>query len=191
MFDDILQGTFAAHRELLGPTAQSCRESLKNLADLAVTSLRSGGKLLFFGNGGSAAGAQHLATEFAVRFVKNRRALAAIALTADSAVLTACGNDLGFDRMFARQIEALGQPGDVAVGLSTSGNSPNVTCALECARMRGLTAAAFAGNGGGKLQGVADPLVVVPSRETARIQEMHIVLAHVLCAEVERQLGLG
>lgn len=191
MQDDIFGRSFAVHRELIGPTEQACREPLERLGTLAAIALRSHGKLLFFGNGGSAADAQHLAAEFTIRFVKDRRALPAIALTTDTSALTACGNDLGFDRIFSRQIEALGRPGDVAVGISTSGNSANVTGALEIARSQGLTAAAFSGNDGGKLRGIADPLILVPSRETARIQEMHILLGHILCAEVERQLGLG
>lgn len=191
MPDDIFQRSFAVHRELIQPTEQACREPLERLGNLAAATLRSHGKLLFFGNGGSAADAQHLASEFTIRFIKDRRALAAIALTTDTSGLTACGNDLGFERIFSRQIEALGRPGDVAIGISTSGNSPSVTGALEMARAQGLTAAAFSGNGGGKLQGIADPLIVVPSTETARIQEMHILLGHILCAEVEHQLGLA
>jgi D-sedoheptulose 7-phosphate isomerase len=156
-----------------------------------VAALRSGGKLLLFGNGGSAADAQHLAAEFTIRFVKSRCALAAIALTTDSSALTACGNDLGFDQVFSRQIEALGRPGDVAIAISTSGNSPNVITALERAKTQGLTAAALSGKDGGKLRGIADPLVIVPSQDTARIQEMHILLGHILCAKVEHQLELA
>lgn len=132
-----------------------------------------------------------MAAEFTIRFVKDRRALAAIALTTDSSALTACGNDLGFDQIFSRQVEALGRPGDVAIGFSTSGNSPNVINALEGARSQRLTAAAFSGKDGGKLRGIADPLIVIPSQETARIQEMHILLGHILCAQVEHELGLA
>jgi D-sedoheptulose 7-phosphate isomerase len=189
--DDIFQRCFDAHRELIGPTELACRGPLEQLGNLAANALRDHGKLLFFGNGGSAADAQHVAAEFTIRFVKDRRALAAIALSTDTSALTACGNDFGFDRIFSRQVEALGRPGDVAIGFSTSGNSTNIACALEMARSMGLTAAAFSGNDGGKLRGIADPLVVVPSRETARIQEMHILLGHILCAEVEHRLGLG
>jgi len=189
--DEIFQRSFAAHRELISPTEQTCRQPLERLGTLAAEALRSGGKLLFFGNGGSAADAQHLASEFTIRLVKSRRALAAIALTTDTSALTACSNDWGFDQIFSRQIEALGRPGDVAIGISTSGNSPNVIGALECARDQGLTAAALSGKDGGKLRGIADPLVMVPSQEAARIQEMHILLGHILCAEVEHQLGLA
>ena len=188
---DIFQKCFATHRALISPTEQTCREPLERLAALIVKALRSHRKLLFFGNGGSAADAQHMAAEFTIRFVKDRRALAAIALTTDSSALTACGNDLGFDQIFSRQVEALGRPGDVAIGFSTSGNSPNVINALEGARSQRLTAAAFSGKDGGKLRGIADPLIVIPSQETARIQEMHILLGHILCAQVEHELGLA
>lgn len=191
MKDEIFQRCFDTHRELINPTEKACREPLEQLGNLATNALRAQGKLLFFGNGGSAADAQHMAAEFTIRFVKDRRALAAIALSTDTSALTACGNDFGFDRIFSRQIEALGRPGDVAIGFSTSGNSPNVLCALELARSMGLTAAAFSGNDGGKLRAIADPLIIVPSRETAGIQEMHILLGHIFCADVEHQLGLG
>jgi D-sedoheptulose 7-phosphate isomerase len=164
---------------------------LERLVELTAAALRAQGKILLFGNGGSAADAQHIAAEFTIRLVVDRKALAAVALTTDTSALTACGNDFGFDRIFSRQIEALGRPGDVAIGISTSGNSPSVIGALETARAQGLTAAAFTGNGGGKLNGIADPLIAVPSRETARIQEMHILLGHIFCAEVEQRLELG
>lgn len=189
MPDDIFLRCFAAHRELISPTELACREPLERLGNLVAAALRSHGKLLFFGNGGSAADAQHLAAEFTIRF--DRRALAAIALATDTSALTACGNDFGFDRIFSRQIEALGRPGDVAIGISTSGNSANVIGALKCARALGLTAAAFSGQNGGKLRGIADPLVAVPSQETAGIQEMHSLLGHILCAEAEHQPGLA
>jgi D-sedoheptulose 7-phosphate isomerase len=176
------------HREVLEATALACEEPLRRLVHSSVDALRSGGKILFFGNGGSAADAQHLAAELTVRFIKDRQALAGLALTTDSSVLTACGNDLGFDLLFARQIEALGRPGDVAIGLTTSGNSPNIICGLERARSMGIAAAAFAGCGGGKLVGVADPLLIVPASETARVQEMHILLGHIFCTGLEREL---
>jgi D-sedoheptulose 7-phosphate isomerase len=159
------------------------------LADIAVSSLKSGGKIMFFGNGGSAADAQHLAAELVVRYASNRAALPAIALTTDTSTLTAAANDLGYDLVFARQVQALGRKGDVAVGISTSGNSPNVLAALDAAREIGMTPAALSGQGGGKLVGLADPLLIVPSRTVARIQEMHIMLGHMLCDVVERECG--
>lgn len=187
---DLFDECFDRHREVTSLTAQACREPMEQLETLATETLRSGGKLLLFGNGGSAADAQHLAAEFTIRFERDRPALAAIALTTDSSALTACGNDYGFDRIFSRQLEALARPGDLAIGFSTSGNSPNVVAALRCAREKNLGAAAFSGRDGGQLQGLAYPLIVVPAQETARIQEMHILLGHILCAEIEHRLGL-
>ena len=182
---------FKEHLEVVAAVESSCAGALDALAKRCVDALLGGGKILFFGNGGSAADAQHLATELTVRFVSDRRALAAIALTTDSSALTACGNDLGFNAIFSRQIEALGRAGDVAIGFSTSGNSPNVVGALELAKKLGLTAAAFTGKTGGKLRGIADPILMIPSATTARIQEMHGILGHILCAEIEDRLGLA
>jgi D-sedoheptulose 7-phosphate isomerase len=147
--------------------------------------LRRGGKLLFVGNGGSAADAQHLAAEFVNRFQRDRRALAAIALTTDSSILTSIGNDSGFDQVFSRQVEALGRPGDLLVAISTSGNSVNVVRAVEAGRGLGLTTVALTGGSGGALAAAAEEAFVVQSRETARIQETHITLGHALCALVE------
>jgi D-sedoheptulose 7-phosphate isomerase len=144
---------------------------------------------MFFGNGGSAADAQHLATELTVRYKISRTPIAAIALTTDSSALTAAGNDLGFDRIFARQIEALGRPGDVAVAISTSGKSPNVIAALKQARAMGIVTVAFGGKGG-DMAGLADHLLAVPSDTVARIQEMHITLGQMLCNALEIELGL-
>jgi D-sedoheptulose 7-phosphate isomerase len=187
IFDDC----FARHLQVFEATKEACSKSMEELSEKAAKALEDGKRIFFFGNGGSAADAQHLAAELSIRFIKDRRALAGIALTTDSSVLTACGNDLGFEQVFARQLEALGQSGDVALGFSTSGNSPNVVLALACAARKGMTAAAFAGRDGGRLRGIADPLIVVPSDETARIQEMHILLGHILCAEIEHRLGLA
>jgi D-sedoheptulose 7-phosphate isomerase len=147
--------------------------------------LRGGGKLLFCGNGGSAADAQHLAAEFVNRFRRDRQAMAAVALSTDTSVLTSIGNDYGFERIFARQVEALGRPGDVLVAISTSGHSPNVLAAAQTARRLGLVTVAFVGGDGGSLAGAADEAFLVPSGETARIQETHITLGHALCAIVE------
>jgi D-sedoheptulose 7-phosphate isomerase len=187
----ILQDCFDDHRALLAAAELCCAEPLARPVDLCVDALQQGGKLLFFGNGGSAADAQHLAAELTVRFVTNRRALAALALSTDSSVLTACANDFGFETIFARQIEALGRPGDVAIGISTSGDSPNVIRALQQAQAMRITAAAFSGKTGGGLREIADPLLAVPSFLTPRIHEMHILLGHVLCAGIEDRLGLS
>ncbi len=188
--DDILAREFEAQAATAAATLGAVRAPFARLVDISAASVRDGGKLLFFGNGGSAADAQHLATELTVRLVRERAPIAAIALTTDSSTLTAIGNDLGFERLFARQIEALGRPGDVAIGITTSGRSTNVTQALALARERGLTATAFAGRDGGDLVGLADPLLIVPSQDTQRIQEMHITIGHALCAALEETLGL-
>lgn len=161
-----------------------------SLTESCVSSLQGGGKILFFGNGGSASDAQHLATELTVRYIKDRPAIAAIALTTDGSALTAAGNDLGFDKLFSRQIEALGRPGDVAIGISTSGRSPNVIEGLRVAREKGLVAAGLTGRTGGDMVGLAEPLLKVPHDAAARIQEMHITIGQALCGAIEIQLGL-
>jgi D-sedoheptulose 7-phosphate isomerase len=148
--------------------------------------LESGGRLLIFGNGGSAADAQHVAAELVGRFLRVRRALAAIALTTDPSVMTAVANDMGFDHVFARQIEALGRPGDVACGISTSGESENVRLGLETARRMGLTTIALTGGDGGAVGREADIHIIVPSTSTPRIQEVHRTLLHAICDLVER-----
>jgi D-sedoheptulose 7-phosphate isomerase len=148
-------------------------------------SLRSGGKVLTFGNGGSAADAQHLAGELVGRFLKDRPAMAAVALTTDPSVITAIGNDMGYDAVFRRQVEALGRPGDVAFGISTSGRSPNVVDALRVARERGLLTIGLTGGGGGRLGGLVHFLIDVPHHETPRIQEVHGMIVHILCEIIE------
>ncbi len=157
-------------------------------AGRVATSLRAGGKVMFFGNGGSASDAGHLAAELLGRFVLERRSLAAACLSDHTSAMTAIGNDYGFDEVFARQVAGLGRPGDVAVGLSTSGNSPNVVRGLEAARDCGLVTIAFTGAGGGKLAGVVDICVRVPSEVTPRVQELCMLLGHTLCELVEAEL---
>jgi len=187
---DLFHRELEDHATVLAATRAALADPFARLVQAAVGTLAGGGKLLLFGNGGSAGDAQHIATELTVRYVTDRRALAAIALTTDSSALTAIGNDLGFERVFARQIEALGRPGDLALGISTSGRSANVVAALREAKACGLVAAALSGGDGGALAGLADPLLIVPSRVTARIQEMHITLGQMLCAAIEQQMGL-
>jgi D-sedoheptulose 7-phosphate isomerase len=153
--------------------------------------LRAGGKVLAFGNGGSAADAQHLAAELVGRFLRDRPGLSAFALNTDTSVLTAVGNDMGYESIFRRQVEAHGRPGDVAVGITTSGRSPNVVAALERARELGLVTVGLTGNGGGRLAGRVDYLVDVPHRETARIQEVHAMVVHVLCQVIEEAMPRG
>jgi D-sedoheptulose 7-phosphate isomerase len=151
--------------------------------------LRAGGKILAFGNGGSAADAQHLAGELVGRYLRDRPGLPALALTTDASIVTAVANDLGYEAVFRRQVEAHGRPGDVAIGISTSGNSPNVVAALAAARAAGLVTLALTGEGGGRVAALADHLIEVPSRDTPRIQEVHAMVVHILCAIVEEELA--
>jgi D-sedoheptulose 7-phosphate isomerase len=167
---------------------QENKERIAQTADAIARSLRVGRKMLLFGNGGSAADAQHLAAEMAGRLEPNRPPLAAISLAADISLLTAVGNDYGYEEVFARQIRALGQPGDTAIGISTSGNSPNVLRALDAAKAQGLFTVGFTGETGGQMQDRADVLFRVPCRRTSRIQETHILLGHILCELIDRQL---
>jgi D-sedoheptulose 7-phosphate isomerase len=182
---------FAEHHDVARRTETALSAAFAGLVGACVKSIRGGGKLLFFGNGGSAADAQHLATELTIRYKTDRAAIAAIALTTDTSALTAAGNDLGFEKIFARQIEALGRPADVAIAISTSGKSPNIIAALRQAKALKLVTAALGGKGGGELGGLADHLLVVPSDTTARIQEMHITLGQMLCGALEIELGLA
>ena len=181
---------FDEHLDLVDKTREATRAPFAKLVSICTNALNEGNKLLFFGNGGSAADAQHIATEFTVRYINDRRALPAIALTTDSSALTAIGNDFGFDYLFSRQIEALGRPGDVAIGISTSGNSRNVNLGLEKAREMGLISTGWAGKTGGAMVDLCDPLMIVPSNTTARIQEMHIQLGQMLVGALEHTLGL-
>ena len=181
LFRSTLGDTIALHQRVL----QDPQPALAAAAAI-VDALGRGGKLLLFGNGGSAADAQHVAAELVGRFERERAALAAIALTTDTSVLTSIANDYGADRVFARQIDALGRPGDVALAISTSGASPNVLAALEAARAAGLQTIALTGRDGGAVGRAAAIHVNVPSASTARVQEVHRTLLHVICDIVER-----
>jgi D-sedoheptulose 7-phosphate isomerase len=166
-------------------------EVIAAIAGRLAEMFTQGGKLLACGNGGSAADAQHLTGEWVGRFVRDRRSYPAIALTADSALLTCLGNDYGYADVFARQIEGLGCPGDLLIGFSTSGNSENVVKAVLAGRSKGLVTAVLLGRDGGRLHGLADYEIVVHSAVTARIQEAHALIVHLLCEETERLLGHG
>lgn len=157
---------------------------------LATQSLRAGGKLMFCGNGGSAADSQHLAAELTGRFIKDRRPLAALALSTDSSALTCIANDYSFDEVFARQVQGLGRAGDLLIAISTSGNSRNVIRAVEEAKALGMSVIGLLGRDGGALRERCDVAIVVPSQVTARIQESHILIGHTLCGLIEQQLGL-
>lgn len=177
----IIRETLEDHQATVARFQDQCSGLVAEMAARTVTCLRDGGKICFFGNGGSAADSQHFATEFTVRFTRNRRGLPSLAFTTDTSALTACANDFGFEAVFARQIEALCRPGDIVVGLSTSGNSANVVRGLEFARSEGIGSFAFTGENGGRCAEFADLLLAVPSPVTARVQECHLIAGHLLC----------
>jgi D-sedoheptulose 7-phosphate isomerase len=176
----------------LAATAERVATELEREMDGALELVRAtvarSGTLFFCGNGGSAADAQHMATEYVVRYMRNRRAYPAVALTTDTSLLTAAGNDLGFDHVFSRQVEALAKPGDLLVIHSTSGNSPNVLRAAEAARAKGVKVLAFSARDGGALRALADHNVVIPTTRTDRAQELHLCIEHVICDVVEQSL---
>jgi D-sedoheptulose 7-phosphate isomerase len=165
--------------------------TVQSAAEACVACLKNGGKVLLAGNGGSAADAQHMAAEFVNRFAVDRPGLAAVALTTDTSILTSIGNDYGYEKLFARQVQALGNRGDVFVAYSTSGRSPNILLALQEARARGLTCIGFTGNRGGPMAADCDYYLAVPSSDTPKIQEGHLVLGHILCGLTEKALFKG
>lgn len=167
---------------------QKCVHEIQEAGLELGRAIRAGGKILFCGNGGSAADSQHLAAELVGHLRRDRRALAAIALTTDTSILTAVGNDYAFKDIFARQIQALGLPGDVLIGISTSGNSENVLVAAQTAQKQGLITIGLLGNGGGKIAPLVDHQVVVPSKDTQRIQECHILIGHIWMEMIEQEL---
>ncbi|MCX5667586.1 MAG: D-sedoheptulose 7-phosphate isomerase [Candidatus Omnitrophica bacterium] len=179
--ENYIKDSIAAKEELL----KSQVVNIESAAKAIIESLKAGKKLLVFGNGGSASDSQHIAAELVGRFKMERKALPAIALTANTSVLTAIANDYGYDAVFSRQIEALGVQGDVALGLSTSGNSKNVIKALRCARSIGMKTIALLGGDGGSMKKEADISIIVASGDTPRVQESHIMIAHIICALVE------
>jgi D-sedoheptulose 7-phosphate isomerase len=186
--DDVL-AQLAEHATVMDRVAGGMADQIDDLARMAVETLRAGGKLLFCGNGGSAADAQHLAAEYVVRFSRNRAPLAALALTTDSSVLTAGGNDLGFERIFERQVRALGRSGDLLVLHSTSGASANLLLAADAAREIGVRTAALLARDGGPLGERVDLALRVPTSSPARAQEMHITIGHVVCELADKALG--
>ena len=182
-----IQSSIDLKKKLLADA--SFHDLVAQVAMEIVTSLKAGGKVFFFGNGGSAADAQHLTAEFTGRYLKERRALPALALSVNSSSVTAIGNDYGFDLVFARQLDALGKAGDVAVGITTSGNSPNVVRAFEVAKSKSIVTVALTGESGGVVKNMADYAIRIPSEETPRIQECHILSGHMICEIVEQMLS--
>lgn len=181
-----LEGSIEVHDRLI----RGCLDTISAAADALIAAYRTGHKALFFGNGGSAADAQHLAAEFVGRYLREREPMPAMALNANSSAVTAIGNDYGYDQVFARQLQAFAVPGDVAVAISTSGNSPSVLAAVRCARRLGLVTLGLTGASGGQLRGLVDVLIAAPSEETPRIQECHILIGHAMCDAVERAVTI-
>lgn len=190
MTSDVIQDNLERSIELHSHLVAACLGAATAAADALINAYLGGHKALFFGNGGSAADAQHLAAEFVGRYLRDRSPLPAVALTVNSSALTAIGNDYGYKQVFARQLEALANPGDVVVAISTSGNSPSVIEAARCAQRLGLTSVALTGATGGRLRDLVDILIAVPSTETPRIQESHILLGHAICDAVERAVAV-
>ena len=160
---------------------------VEKAGEICIEALKNGGKIILCGNGGSAADAQHIAAELSGRFKKERRALAGIAITTDTSALTAIGNDYGYEFVFSRQVEAIGQKGDVLIGISTSGNSKNVINAIESAKKIGMKIITLTGKDGGKMKDMGDVNIIIPSNNTPRIQEMHILLGHMICALIDEE----
>jgi D-sedoheptulose 7-phosphate isomerase len=179
---------FKGHLETIAAMSEQLSNQIEEVTALQVKTLQAGGKILIAGNGGSAADAQHFAAELVGRFLLERRALPALALTTDSSILTAVGNDYGFEQIFSRQVEALASRGDLFIGISTSGNSENICRAVESARNLGCSTLSLVGGDGGRLANLSDLALVVPSSHTPYIQEGHLLLIHLLCDLVERQL---
>lgn len=184
-FSDIFHQQLAAHHSATQRLPEILPE-LERLSKAVIDCLNAGKKVLFFGNGGSAADAQHLAAEFVIRYRTNRRSLPSLALTTDTSMLTACGNDFGFETIFSRQIEGLANAGDVAIGITTSGNSPNVLAGLEAARAKGCVTVSFTAESGGKAASLADIAIKAPSPITAHAQECHMIVGHILCEMVDQ-----
>jgi D-sedoheptulose 7-phosphate isomerase len=184
-----IASSIAVKQELLGSGEILSQVAL--VSEKLIAALKKGNKPILFGNGGSAADAQHIAAEFVGRFAFDRPALPALALSVNTSCVTAIGNDYGFETVFARQIEALGRPGDVAIGISTSGNSSNVLRGLAVAKQMGMCTVALTGAGGGKLKDAADHCLCVPSKETPRIQECHILIGHAISELVEQAIFHG
>lgn len=186
---DSMKSAFEEHLSVMHAVGKENSAQAAAAAARITDSLKKGGKLLICGNGGSAADSQHFAAELAGRYKKERKALAAVALTTDTSALTAIGNDYGFERVFSRQIEALGKKGDVLVALSTSGTSPNVLAAIETAKRQGMFAIGFTGASGVKMKSLCDICICIPSSNTPRIQEAHITLMHTICEIIDNEFS--
>ncbi len=189
MTDDILRKNIESGIEVHGRLIEACLPAMTVAADTLIAAFRNGRKALFFGNGGSAADAQHLAAEFLGRYLRERRPMPALALHANTSAVTAIANDYGYEHVFSRQLQAFAVPGDVAIGISTSGNSRSVLEALTMARQMGLHTIGLTGAAGGRMRELVDVLIAAPSNDTPRIQECHILVGHALCDAVEQAIA--
>ena len=185
----IIQFEFREHLTTTKDTMQTILQPLEEAAKICIDCLNKNGKIILFGNGGSAADAQHIAAELVSRYKTERKGLGAIALTTDTSILTAIGNDYGFDRIFSRQVEALANPGDVSIGISTGGTSPNIVKAITTANKRGCKTIGFSGKNGGEFNALCDVNLLVNSNDTPRIQEMHILIGHTICHLIEQKFS--
>ncbi len=185
----MIEFEFNEHLKTTTVTMGCIYESIESAAQICINALKNGNKILIFGNGGSAADAQHIAAELVGRYKMERRGLPAIALTTDSSALTCISNDYGYEQVFNRQVEALANKGDVAIGISTGGTSPNVICALETAQRMGCKTIGFSGRGGGEMNTLCDTNLVIPDDDTPRIQEMHILIGHTICQLIDNEFG--
>ena len=179
------------HKLVIEKTKLSVESNFLNLVNICVKSLKNGKKIIFFGNGGSASDAQHLSTELTVRFCENRKSIPAISLVTDTSAISAIGNDYGFKYIFSRQLEAIGQAGDVAIGITTSGKSQNVLEGLKYAKENKMKSVAFTGRNIKKIEKITDEIISIPAKNTSRIQEVHILIGQMLCNALEFQLGLS
>ncbi len=186
---NVIEKEFQGHLETINKVIETMASPLEEASKLAVETLKNGNKILFFGNGGSAADAQHIAAELTGRYKTERRGLPGIALTTDTSALTAIGNDYGYDRVFDRQVESLAQEGDLLLGISTSGNSANVINAFKVGKDIGCKIIGFSGRDGGAMNDYCDINLVVPSNDTPRIQEMHILFGHTICQLIDNELS--
>lgn len=189
--NDRISEHFRAHQKVISSTLDLLQNEIYETGKLLANALDSGATLFWCGNGGSASDSQHLAAELVGRFKNNRKALRSIALTTDTSVLTCIANDFSYDDVFSRQVEALARPGDVLIGISTSGQSENILRAFRVSKAMGVTTIALLGKGGGSAKSMTDYTLIVPSDSTARIQETHILIGHILCELIEQELGLA
>lgn len=188
--EEYWQETTMAHTKVAAKTFANQKDVIIQMVDMAEEVIKNGNKIIFFGNGGSAADSQHLAAELAVKLHKERPPIAALALNLDSSAITACANDYGFEEIYQRQIRALGYEGDMAIGLSTSGNSENILNGLKKARRMGMKTVGWSGDTGGKMPPLCDLMLCIPATDPGRIQEMHITMGHIFCGMLEQRLGL-